>query len=84
MAARIFWGNFITLTPVGLAMKLPENSRARLLKTGAKALRYFPKAPIKKDYVVLPPSIRDDKPKLKYWALRSLTYALTLPKPKRK
>ncbi len=74
----------ITLTPVGLAMKLPENSRARLLKTGAKALRYFPKAPIKKDYVVLPPSIRNDKPKLKYWACRSLKYALTLPRPKRK
>ena len=74
----------ITLTPLGLAMKLPENSRARLLKTGAKALRYFPKAPIKKDYVVLPPSIRNDKPKLKYWACRSLKYALTLPRPKRK
>ncbi len=74
----------ITLTPVGLAMKLPENSRVRLLKTGAKPLRYFPKAPIKKDYVVLPPSIRDDKRKLKYWAERSLTYALTFPKPKRK
>ncbi len=74
----------ISLTPVGLAMKLPENSRTRLLKTGAKALRYFPKGPIKKDYVVLPPSIRDDKRKLKYWAKRSLTYALTLPKPKRK
>ncbi len=74
----------ITLTPLGLAMKLPENSRARLLKTGAKALRYFPKAPIKKDYVVLPRSIRNDKPKLKYWACRSLKYALTLPRPKRK
>ena len=74
----------ISLTPAGLAMKLPETSRARLLKLGAKALRYFPKAPIKKDYVVLPPAIRDDKRKLKYWAERSLTYALTLPKPKRK
>ncbi len=74
----------ITLTPVGLAMKLPEASRARLLKAGAKALRYFPKAPIKKDYVVLPPRIRDDRPKLKYWAGRSFTHALTLPRPKRK
>ena len=44
----------ITLTPVGLAMKLPKNSQARLLKAGGKVLRYFPKAPIKKDYVVLP------------------------------
>ena len=74
----------ITLTPAGLAMKLPEISRAKLLKSGAKALRYFPKAPIKKDYLVLPPSIRNDKRKLKYWAGRSFTYALTLPEPKRK
>ena len=56
---------------------------ASTLTGDAKAMRFFPKAPIKKDYVVLPPSIRDDKRKLKYWAERSLTYALTLPKPKR-
>jgi len=74
----------ISLTPAGLAMKLPENSRSKLLKAGAKALRYFPKAPIKKDYVVFPPSILNDKRKLKYWAERSLAYALTFPKPKRK
>ncbi len=29
----------ITLTPVGLALNLPEDARARLMKTGAKPLR---------------------------------------------
>ena len=44
---------FITLTPVGLAIKLPERIREELIKgKKAKRLRYFPKAPIKKEYVV--------------------------------
>lgn len=37
----------ITLTPVGLALKLPEAARGRLAKAGATPLRYFPKGPIK-------------------------------------
>jgi len=45
---------FMTLTSVGLAMKLPIQRRAALLKQGARPLRYFPNAPIKKDYVILP------------------------------
>lgn len=44
----------ITLTPVGLALKLPDENRTKLLKEkGIKSLRYFPKAPIKKDYILL-------------------------------
>ena len=51
----------VTLTPKGFAVKLPENIRKKLLKEGkAKKLRYFPKAPVKKDYVVLPTVITDD------------------------
>ena len=42
-------------------MKLPEADRAELRKRGAKPLRYFPKAPIKKDYVVLPRKIRTNR-----------------------
>ena len=45
----------ISLTPVGFAVKLPEESRTFLMnEKGAKPLRYFPKGPIKKEYVVLP------------------------------
>ncbi len=72
----------ITLTTVGLALKLPEDSRARLMKTGAKPLRYFPNGPIKKDYVVVPRSHREDKRKLATWARKSIDHVLTLPKPK--
>ncbi len=74
----------ITLTPVGLALKLPEDSRARLEKKGAKPLRYFPDGPIKKDYVVVPRSYREDRRKLAIWARKSIDHALTLPKPKKR
>ena len=40
----------MTLTPVGFALKLPEESRAVLLEQrGASQLRYFPKGLVKKD-----------------------------------
>lgn len=68
----------ISLTSVGLAMKLPEDDRARLMQDGGKPLQYFPKAPIKKQYVVLAEELADQ------WSRRSIDYALTLPAPKRK
>lgn len=44
-----------TLTPVGLAFKVPAEVHDELLETGlAIPLRYFPKAPIKRDYVLFP------------------------------
>ena len=45
---------FMTLTSVGLALKLPEFSRTAWLDRGARPLRYFPKGPIKKNYVLVP------------------------------
>ncbi len=74
----------ITLTTVGLALKLPEDARIRLKKKGARSLRYFPNGPIKKDYVVVPRRYRKDKRKLATWAGKSIDYALTLPKPKKR
>jgi hypothetical protein len=42
-----------SLTPVGLAFKVPDEVRAALIQSGrAKQLRYFPSAPIKHDYVL--------------------------------
>ena len=59
---------FMTLTPKGLALKLPEESLNILMnKKGGKPLQYFPKGPIKKDYVVLPKSMLDDIKTLRYW-----------------
>jgi TfoX/Sxy family transcriptional regulator of competence genes len=52
---------FMSLTPVGLALKLPDETRQALLARGGKPLRYFPKAPVKKDYVVLPKKLAADR-----------------------
>jgi len=44
-----------TLTPVGLACKVSPEARGVLLSSGeAVSLRYFPNAPIKRDYVLFP------------------------------
>ncbi len=51
----------MTLTPVGLALKLPEQYRESLIKEGAKKLRYFPKAPVKKEYALLSKKLIDDR-----------------------
>ena len=74
----------ITLTPIGLALKLPEDARARLENKGARPLRYFPNGPIKKDYILLPKSYREDRRKLATWARKSIDHVLTLPKPKKR
>ncbi len=42
-----------SLTPVGLAFKVPDEVRQVLLQNGrATQLQYFPNAPIKQDYVL--------------------------------
>ena len=69
-------------TPVGFAIKLPEASRSALInQQGAKYLRYFPKGPIKKDYVVLPRSILGETKTLQCLARASVEYVLSLPVP---
>jgi TfoX/Sxy family transcriptional regulator of competence genes len=42
-----------SLTPVGLAFKVSTDVRVELLSSGrASPLRYFPDAPVKRDYVL--------------------------------
>ena len=75
----------ISLTPIGFAIKLPEESRNTLLKQkGVKHLRYFPNGPIKKDYVVLPKTMLKDVRTLRHWVRISIEYVLMLPEPVRK
>ena len=51
-----------SLTPVGLAFKVPTDIRDRLIDSGrAVPLRYFPESPIKKNYVLFPEAIIDPK-----------------------
>jgi TfoX/Sxy family transcriptional regulator of competence genes len=76
---------YISSTPAGFAIKLPEESRNALLKQkGVKRLRYFPNAPIKKDYVVLPKTMLKDMRTLRRWVKVSIEYVLILPEPVRK
>ena len=68
-------------TPVGFAMKLPETVRSVLVRRGAKYLRYFPKGPIKKEYVVLPKSMLRETGPFRRLARASIEYVLSLPAP---
>jgi len=70
---------FMTLTTVGLALKLPKDSRELLIGKGAKPLRYFPKGPLKKDYVVLPKALADDEETLASLVRESIRFAQTSP-----
>ena len=46
-----------SLTPVGLAFKVPDEVREALMRHGrVTQLRYFPKAPIKRGYVLFSPA----------------------------
>ena len=54
-----------SLTPAGFGLKLPAEVRTRLIEAGeAGELRYFEKAPVKKEYVVLSETIVDDSERL--------------------
>ncbi len=66
---------FMTLTSAGLALKLPEDERVILLGRGANPLKYFPKSPVKKEYVVLPAQLVGDRRKLSGWISRSIEFA---------
>ncbi len=67
---------FISLTKVGLALKLPDDARQRLIKAGdAKALRYFPKAPVKKQYALMSDDFLANPKRIKPWIEMSLDHA---------
>lgn len=67
---------FVSLTPApgGLALKLPKKYRDKLIKQGAKPLRYFAKAPIKKEYLVLTKKMVNNKSTLKQLLELSINY----------
>ena len=65
---------FMTLTTVGLALKLPEKDCNKLFDQGGIPLQYFPKAPMKKNYVLLPNQIINDNSSLNEWVSRSINF----------
>ena len=68
---------FMTLTPVGLALKLPETDHNSLLKAGGKPVRYFPKAPVKKEYLLVPKTLIDNERSLAVWIAKGVAFART-------
>ena len=74
---------YMSLTPVRLALKLPPETKERLLADNqAEPLRYFPNGPIKKDYALFPGGEVESDESFGQLALESIQYALSLPKPK--
>ncbi len=65
---------FMSLTPAGLALKLPAEARQQLMEAGARPLRYFPKGPVKKEYVILPEKLARDDNALAPWIEESIRY----------
>ena len=73
-AAYVDGDIFMTLTPIGLALKLPQDDCDTLFNQGAKSVQYFPKAPVKKEYALLPSQLIEDKGVLSDWISRSIEY----------
>lgn len=65
---------FMSLSPAGLALKLSPADCEQLLEQGATSLRYFPGAPIKKGYVVLPNRLSSDMEILALWVRRGIAF----------
>jgi TfoX/Sxy family transcriptional regulator of competence genes len=77
--------NFVSLSNVGLALKLPNAVHADLLKIdGAKYLQYAPDEPVSKQSLVLPAAVLADREALGKWLKISIDYVSTLPLPKKK
>jgi TfoX/Sxy family transcriptional regulator of competence genes len=70
----------MTLTTAGLALKLAQDYRELLIGNGARPLRYFPKGPIKKDYVLVPRALVNDEATLASRIRESIRFAQTFTK----
>jgi TfoX/Sxy family transcriptional regulator of competence genes len=66
----------LTLTKVGFAVKLPDGDLKTLFDLGAQPLRYFPKAPIKKQYALLPQEIMNNPENLRYWIEKCISHVV--------
>ena len=76
----------VSLSDIGLAVKLQGDEHAALLKLkGAKPLQYEPGAPVSKTYIVVPPSVLADPKALGHWLAVSAaqTAAAPVKKPRK-
>ena len=69
---------FMSMTKVGIALKLPEEDRIRLFRSGdAQELRYFPKAPVKKQYALVSNDFFNHPATTKPLIEKSIAFALS-------
>jgi len=66
----------LSLSKAGFALKLPESDRLELIDRGARPLRYFPRAPIKREYVTLTAVILNDHEELSKWVRKCIKYVI--------
>jgi TfoX/Sxy family transcriptional regulator of competence genes len=71
---------FMTLTFVGVALKLPGDSRTALRRRGSTPLRYFPDGPVKKDNVIVPDRIARSPVAFAPWVVKSIRFSQTFDK----
>ena len=82
-AAFVNGNMFMGLHQEDMLLRLPEDSRAELLKvSGARIFEPMPGRPMR-EYVVVPPSLISDRKKLASWVAKALEYGSSL-KPKEK
>ena len=68
---------FASLSPAGFAIKLPADRRRRLIEEGkGKQFRFFPKGPIKKEYIALSESTITDEESLRELIELGVKYVL--------
>jgi hypothetical protein len=81
-AANVNGRIFMSLTPVGLALKLSETRRDALMAASVTALRYFPNGSVRTDYVVLSKILTDAV--VAELIAESAAYAAAQPLPTKK
>lgn len=69
---------FMGLHQENMILRLPEGSRAELLKMNAQIFEPMPGRPMR-EYVVVPPSLLRDRNKLASWVQKALEYGSSLP-----
>ena len=74
---------FATLSPAGFALKLPAQTRMRLIQEGkGKEFRFFASGPVKRGYIALSESTVADRESLRELIELSVDYAVDVPDPK--
>jgi TfoX/Sxy family transcriptional regulator of competence genes len=73
----------VSLSDVGLAVKLGAADQAALLKLkGAKRLQYEPSSPPSKSYIVVPDAMLADRKTLGHWLALSADFVAAAPAKK--